>query len=241
MGIGKTIWLILFCFVLLLGAGLKGYGQDSLSIDCIKKDYSFSDNYYELRRNVLRCQSPLCLLLIKSNNLNYNLSPGFNCNPPNTSPLSICNFEEKLRRISLYDNFLILYKAEEQKNLYQLREISENCYFQEFIWIFVENIYEFTNSQECFFYVIKKGNRFLIVEPIIVLKEKKHCEQDVIESLKEKQQFDYQRLGLIKKKIIVHLPVSFDAEYCTSLFIESQQYSTVKYKTNKIKKINYEY
>ncbi len=28
MGIGKTIWLILFCFILLLGAGLKGYGQD---------------------------------------------------------------------------------------------------------------------------------------------------------------------------------------------------------------------
>ena len=27
MGIGKTIWLILFCFILLLGAGLKGYGQ----------------------------------------------------------------------------------------------------------------------------------------------------------------------------------------------------------------------
>ena len=40
MGIGKTIWLILFCLVLLLGAGLNGYGQDSLRIEFRNCDYS---------------------------------------------------------------------------------------------------------------------------------------------------------------------------------------------------------
>ena len=47
MGIGKTIWLILFCFVLLLGAGLKGYGQDrKIVIDSVFEKISTSDYTY---------------------------------------------------------------------------------------------------------------------------------------------------------------------------------------------------
>ena len=47
MGIGKTIWLILFCFILLLGAGLKGYGQDrKIVIDSVFEKFSTSDYTY---------------------------------------------------------------------------------------------------------------------------------------------------------------------------------------------------
>lgn len=46
MGIGKTIWMILFCFVLLFGAGLKGYGQDrKIVIDSILYQDVMVDNF----------------------------------------------------------------------------------------------------------------------------------------------------------------------------------------------------
>ena len=57
MGIGKTIWLILFCFVLLLGTGLKGYGQDrKIVIDSILYQDVMVDNFgSKFYTTVLRC------------------------------------------------------------------------------------------------------------------------------------------------------------------------------------------
>ena len=47
MGIGKTIRKILFCFVLLFGAGLKGYGQDrKIVIDSVFEKIVTSDYTY---------------------------------------------------------------------------------------------------------------------------------------------------------------------------------------------------
>ncbi len=45
MGIGKTIWMILFCFVLLLGAGLKGYGQ--VTTIFLYEDEHFLENDFQ--------------------------------------------------------------------------------------------------------------------------------------------------------------------------------------------------
>lgn len=47
MGIGKTIWLILFCFILLLGAGLKGYGQ-ATTIFLFEDGHSFENDSHNI-------------------------------------------------------------------------------------------------------------------------------------------------------------------------------------------------